>query len=128
MIVEDIDFSGHFVDPQSNALDRYHELYCATVRRRGGDPNIGPKLPVLLKNSGFLDVRTSVVSADEFSWRGETHKSLTMENIADAAIAEGLTTAEEVAEIVDSLYEYAQDPETFSGLPRVVQAWGRRRL
>jgi len=51
---------------------------------------------------------------------------LTMENIADAAIAEGLTTAEEVSQIVDSLYEYAQDPDTFSGVPRVVQAWGRR--
>ena len=51
---------------------------------------------------------------------------LRMENFADAAIAEGLTTAEEVAEIVDSLYEYAQNPDTFSGLPRVIQAWGRR--
>lgn len=51
---------------------------------------------------------------------------LTMENIADVAIAEGLTTAEEVSQIVDSLYEYAQDPNTFSGLPRVVQAWALR--
>jgi hypothetical protein len=60
--------------------------------------------------------------ADGSQWRSETQ----MENIADAAIAEGLTTAEEVSQIVDSLYEYAQDPDTFSGVPRVVQAWGRR--
>jgi hypothetical protein len=49
-----------------------------------------------------------------------------MENIADAAIKEGLTTAEEVAEIVDQLYAYAADTNTFGGLPRVVQAWGRK--
>jgi len=42
--VEDIDFSGHFTYPESRAFLRYRELYCATVSRRGGDPNIGLRL------------------------------------------------------------------------------------
>jgi ubiquinone/menaquinone biosynthesis C-methylase UbiE len=59
--VEDIDFSGHFTYPRSEAFDRYHALYCATVTRRGGDPNIGARLPLLLRESGFVDLGVSIV-------------------------------------------------------------------
>ena len=45
VIVEDIDFSGYFTYPDSEAFQRYKELYCTLVLRRGGDPNIGPRLP-----------------------------------------------------------------------------------
>ena len=39
----------------------YHDLYCATVAQRGGDPNIGPRLPVLLKRGGFEEVGVGIV-------------------------------------------------------------------
>jgi ubiquinone/menaquinone biosynthesis C-methylase UbiE len=39
VIVEDIDFNGHFTYPESKAFHRYRELYCEVVRKRGGDPN-----------------------------------------------------------------------------------------
>src|SRR5881628_1672824 len=55
------DFSGYFTYPKSEAFARYHELYCATVSRRGGDPNIGPRLPLLSKQCGFEDVGVCVV-------------------------------------------------------------------
>lgn len=50
VIVEDIDCSGCFVFPESRASWRFYELYCAAVRKRGGDPNIGPRLPLMLKD------------------------------------------------------------------------------
>jgi len=81
---------------------------------------------MLLTNCGFVNVDAGAGQPMSLSGEVKLISPLTMENFADAAIAEGLTTAEEVAEIVDSLYEYAQNPDTFSGLPRVVQAWGRR--
>src|SRR5262245_4124945 len=37
--IEDIDFSGYFTYPESPAFKRYHDLYCATVTRRGRHPN-----------------------------------------------------------------------------------------
>jgi ubiquinone/menaquinone biosynthesis C-methylase UbiE len=46
VIVEDIDFNGYFTYPESEAFQRYKELYCKVVSRRGGDPNIGPRLPL----------------------------------------------------------------------------------
>lgn len=61
VVVEDIDFSGYFTYPESEAFRRYHELYCAVVRKRGGDPNIGLRLPLLLTDGGFEQVEMNVV-------------------------------------------------------------------
>ena len=61
LAVEDVDFSGCIMYPESKAFERYRDLYCAAARRRGGDPNIGPRLPGLLKRGGFTAVRMHVV-------------------------------------------------------------------
>jgi SAM-dependent methyltransferase len=124
--VEDIDFSGCFTHPESRAFRRFHELYCAVVRRRGGDPNIGPRLPSLLKQCGFADVGVAVVQP--VGTRGEVKliNPLTMENITETVLQDGLATRAEVDQVVRELYEFAADEDTLAGVPRIVQAWGRR--
>lgn len=124
--IEDIDFSGHFIYPESQAFQRYHELYCKTVTNRGGDPNIGPRLPALLKASGFADIGVAV--AQPIGLQGEVKllNPLTMENIANAILADGLAAQAEIDEVVRELYQFAADPNTLAGVPRVVQVWGRR--
>jgi SAM-dependent methyltransferase len=124
--VEDIDFSGHFTYPESRAFGRYHELYCATVLRRGGDPNIGPRLPLLLKDSGFEDVGVSIVQPIATEGEAKLISPMTMENIAGAVLEDGLATREEIDRVVRELYRFAADPNTVAGMPRVVQSWGRR--
>ncbi len=123
--VEDIDFKGAFTYPESSAYQRYDELYCATVRRRGGDPHIGPRLPSLLQAAGFEQVGVAVVQPVGVEGEAKLLNPLTMERIADAVLADGLATVDEIDEIVRALYEFAADPATVAGLPRVVQAWGR---
>jgi hypothetical protein len=49
-----------------------------------------------------------------------------MENIADAVLQDGLATRDEIDRLVRELYDFAADPNTITGLPRVVQVWGRR--
>jgi hypothetical protein len=49
---------------------------------------------------------------------------LTLENIADSAIAEGLATREEIDAVLDELYRLASDATTVLAIPRIVQAWG----
>jgi SAM-dependent methyltransferase len=124
--LEDVDFSGYFTYPESKAFRRYHDLYCATVARRGGDPNIGPRLPALLKQGGFEGVGVAV--AQPVGTEGEVKllNPLTMENIASAVLADGLASQLEIDDVVRELYEFANDPNTVAGTPRVVQAWGRR--
>jgi hypothetical protein len=49
-----------------------------------------------------------------------------MENIAGAVLDDGLASQQEIDELVRELYDFAADPSTVAGMPRVVQAWGRR--
>jgi hypothetical protein len=107
--VEDIDFSGYFTYPQCRAFERYHELYCSTVSRRGGDPNIGPHLPGLLKRSGFRDVGVAVAQPVATHGEAKLINPLTMENIARAVVEDGLATREEIDGVVEELYDSATD-------------------
>lgn len=124
VIVEDIDFTGYFCHPYSAALSRYVELYTQAVRRRGGDPNIGPRLPELLLDAGFEGVQVCVVQLAALEGEMKLINPLTMENIVDAVLEEGLASKEEVDRIIDDLYQFSRDPKTVASSPRVVQVWG----
>lgn len=126
VIVEDIDCSGCFVFPESRAFWRLHELYCAAVRKRGGDPDIGPRLPLLLKDAGFAKVDLSVVQPMGLEGEVKIIIPLTMENIAEAVVQSKLATHEEIASLVEELYDFADNPRTVAGMPRIIQAWGWR--
>jgi SAM-dependent methyltransferase len=124
--VEDIDYSGCFTYPKLDAFERYCALYCAIVRRRGGDPNIGPRLPLLLMQSGFEQVGVSVVQPVGLQGDVKLIHPITLENITGPILEDGLATQDEIDGIVRELYTFAADPGTVAGTPRVVQAWGRR--
>jgi len=126
IVVEDIDFRGHFCHPDSAEFRRYVELYTATVQRRGGDANIGPRLPGLLAQVGFEQVQMHVVQPAGWDAEVKLINPLTMENIADAVVAEGLARRAELDHLIAALYEQARQPHTVMSLPRVVQAWGYR--
>ena len=126
VIIQDIDFTGLFVYPDSRAFRRFHELYCAAVRKRGGDPDIGPRLPLLLKERGFADVKVNITQPVGYEGEVKVMNALTMENIADAVLEDQLATREEIDEVVRELYEYAANPMTIAGAPRIVQTWGRK--
>jgi SAM-dependent methyltransferase len=126
LAVEDIDFTGHFTYPDSAAFHRYCELYLTTVTRRGGDPNIGLRLPLLLKQQGFSDVGVHLVQPTGLEGDMKLLSPLTMENIAGAVLQDGLATRQEIDDLVQALYAFAADPLTLSGTPRVFQVWGRR--
>jgi SAM-dependent methyltransferase len=126
LIVEDIDFTGYFTHPECQEFENYRKLYCATVVRRGGDPNIGPRLPSLLLQNRFTDVGVSAVQHVAMEGEVKLISALTMENIAGAVLTDGLASQAEIDETVRVLYEFAADPHTVCGTPRIVQAWGRR--
>jgi hypothetical protein len=96
------------------------------VARRGGDPNIGPRLPFLLREGHFEDIGVAVVQPMATQGEPKLLTPLTMENIAGAVLEDGLATQQEIDSLIRELYEFAADPGTLAGTPRVVQAWGRR--
>jgi SAM-dependent methyltransferase len=125
IIVEDIDFRGHFAEPECPALRLFVELYTRSVRERGADANIGPRLPGLLRDAGLDDVQMKLFHPAALRGGIKLLTCVTLENIAEAVLADGLITPEELRETIAELYAFARDPHTILGGPRVFQAWGR---
>lgn len=125
VIVEDIDFTGSFCHPDSPAYRRYVELYRETVRRRGGNADIGPTLPALLQDGGLEEVGLNVCQPAGLSGNAKLVSPLTLERISGSVIDEGVASASEVERLLAELYANYEDPRSVMSLPRIVQAWGR---
>jgi SAM-dependent methyltransferase len=126
IVVEDIDFSGHFCYPDSTAFRRYLELYTDAVARNGGDANIGPRLPALMGAAGLADIFMNVVQPAGITGEAKLVGPITLEAIADSVLKAGLATREELDKTVDDLYAFASTDGTLLSIPRIIQAWGRR--
>ena len=126
VVIEDIDFRGHFCFPENTAFNRYIQLYSQVVLDKGGDPNIGPRLPGLLTETGFKEININVVQPAGIKGEVKLIAAITMENIAHAVLSTGLAVEEEIDEVIRGLYVIASDKHTFVSLPRIVQAWGER--
>ncbi|HEY8185433.1 MAG TPA: methyltransferase domain-containing protein [Pyrinomonadaceae bacterium] len=126
IVIEDIDFAGSFCYPPYPAYERYAELYQQVIQRRGGDPNIGPKLPGMLRRAGAEGVQVNVVQPTHLHGEGKFMAAITMERISDSVVSEDLATEVEVKQVISGLTDAAGDPETVISLPRVFQTWGRR--
>jgi SAM-dependent methyltransferase len=125
LVLEDIDFRGHFAFPDCPALDRYVALYTEIVCRKGGDANIGPRLPGLVASAGFSDIRMNVIHPAGVEGEVKLMTPVTMENIAGAVVSAGLASQNEVKNIADALYAFARTPGTVSGAPRIFEVWAK---
>ena len=127
LVVEDIDFRGHFAEPSCLALSRYVDLYTASVQTRGGDPNIGPRLPGLLREAGFDDVQMKLTHPTALEGGIKLLTCVTLEAIAAAVLQDGLMTQAELDATIKELYAFARVPHTVLGGPRVFQVCGRTK-
>jgi ubiquinone/menaquinone biosynthesis C-methylase UbiE len=126
IVIEDIDFGGHFCDPHCDAFYRYSELYAAAAKLRGADAFIGRRLTRLLNDAGFADVDSSLVQPHGRSGDVKQIASLTFAAISEAIVAAKLATSDEVASLKVELRAFASRPDTTLALPRIFQAWGRK--
>ena len=126
LMVEDIDFRGHFCEPPS---PRSTATSSSTPRPRalGGVTRTSvPACPGCCCDAGLADVQMYVVQPAGLVGDVKQMAALTMEAIADSVLAAELAERAEIDTVVDELYAYARDPHTVLSVPRVVQAWGRR--
>jgi SAM-dependent methyltransferase len=126
VVVEDIDIATHAHWPPSAAFQRYVELYAATGRIRGVDPSIGPRLPALLIDAGLEDIDVSISMPVFGRGEGKTIGRLTLSNIAETAIDEGLTNREEIDRLLADLAAHEADSRSIQSTAQVFQAIGHR--
>jgi ubiquinone/menaquinone biosynthesis C-methylase UbiE len=126
VVVEDIQFTGHFGYPACPAFDRYVTLYQEVVQKKGGDPNIGPRLPGMFLDAGLAEIDMEVIQPTYRQGPGKQIAAVTMEHIREAVVGAGLASNEEVDRIVAELGSFAGNPRTMMSLPRIFQVWGKR--
>ena len=128
IVIEDTDFAGSFCYPTCAAYERYAELYQKLVQLKGGDSNIGSKLPAMLRRGDIEGVEFNVIQPAHIRSEGKLMAPITMSRISDALTAEGLATEDEVQQILTELNRVAADSETVISLPRIFQVWGKRAV
>jgi SAM-dependent methyltransferase len=127
LVVEDVDFEGHFAEPALPALDRYVAWYREAAFRRGANALIGRALPRLVRGAGFALEHAGVVNPAAVEGPVKAITPLTLAAISGSVIAEGLATPEEIDEAIAALRAAADDPTVFMSMPRVGQVIARRR-
>lgn len=126
VVVEDIDFRGHFCDPGCAAFDRFVRWFTDAAIARGVDPNLGSRLPALLRGAGVDVADMNVVQPAGFRGELKLMAENTLAAIADSVVNASLASAAEIAATLDELASFAGRDDTVMSLPRIVQAWGRR--
>ena len=127
VVVEDIQFSGHFCYPTCNGFDRYLTLYQEVVIRKGGNPNIGPLLVGMFLDAGLEEVDLEVVQPTSYKdGPGKQIAAATMEHIRESVIGARLASKEEINEIIAELDSFSKNPRTIMSLPRIFQVSGKK--
>lgn len=126
VVLEDIDFAGHFAFPDLPELDAYCRLYTELTRSTGGDAEIGRAVPALLRQAGLQGIEVRISQPVALTGEAKLITLRTMQGIAGRVIDAGLATAAEVDRITAALERAAADPDVLMAMPRIVQAWGRK--
>jgi SAM-dependent methyltransferase len=128
VILEDTDFAASFCYPESSAYQRFVQLYREAVSRFGGNADIGPALPALLRLAGVQDIELDVRQPAALSGPTKLMTVVTLERISRAVLGERLASPDELESLVTALRDSYENPTTLMSTPRIVRAWGRTRL
>ena len=128
VILEDTDFAASFCYPESAAFQRFVQLYREAVSRFGGNADIGPSLPGLLRWAGVQDVGLDVCQPTALTGPTKLMSVVTLERISRAVIGERLASPDEIDSLLAALRDYYENPATLMSTPRIIRAWGRTPL
>ena len=98
--------------PPVAALERLAAVYGATVRRHGGDPSIGPRLPAMLEAAGLEAVEERTVVNPMRSAEEKVFLAELVDNMREAILAAGAATAAEIDDLREAVAAAARDPGT----------------
>ena len=100
--------------PTEPRLERWLEVYCAVARSNGAEPDAGRRLLSWAHSAGFSRVRPSAsvwlfADEDRRGWWSETWAQRTVSSgMASQAVAAGLATHDELADIATGWREWAR--------------------
>jgi ubiquinone/menaquinone biosynthesis C-methylase UbiE len=126
IVVQDADFDGCFCDPPNEAFEFWVEAYQRVLRLHGGDPVVGRRLHRYFSRAGIPEPELTVVQGADTSGEAKSLPYSTVEATAEAIVKNKVASADQVSAALAQLAEFAMDPGSLVGSPRVFQAWARR--
>jgi SAM-dependent methyltransferase len=117
VIAEEAEASSSFCYPPNDAFRRWVEWFCETLRRRGGDPDIGPRLPLLFRAAGLHDIGLRIVHLAWIEGQEKWLHWMAMGDVRDAVVGEGVATPSEFDDVQDEIRALAEDPSTARPVP-----------
>jgi 2-polyprenyl-3-methyl-5-hydroxy-6-metoxy-1,4-benzoquinol methylase len=124
--IEDANFAGCFTYPLCPAYDRWVDWYQETVRRNGGDPELGLRLATLFRAAGLTLMGLRVAQEVFVEGPEKQLQQKSMSKQRAAVLAAGVATADEYDAAHTELRAFADDATTMIAGPRFIQAWARR--
>ncbi|WUI04138.1 methyltransferase domain-containing protein [Spirillospora sp. NBC_00431] len=128
LALQEPDGSSWVCEPRHPAWDALRDLFGERYRKKGCDPDIGRRLPALLRAAGLEDVRIDVQPTSVTQPGDWHHLQLPtfIELIRESVISLGLCPADELDRMVKELNEHLRKPGTVTYCP-LWQAWGKVR-
>ena len=126
LLIEDTHFSGHFCHPSCPAFDEYVNLYKQLLQKRNADANIGPRLAELLEAAGFQDIEVQVVQPVHKCGQSKLMAEITLSGIAAALEEEGITSEDQIEELLEELRSFRERNDTMMSMPRIFQVRARK--
>lgn len=128
IIVEDIDFSGHYCCPERWSFTSYINLFTTAAKNNGQDANIGLSLFSLFRQTDLTQVSFDVVQPSFHTGSGKWMAYLTMDKIRNAVLQQGLASENEISNILSDLKAFIEDEGTIISLPRIFRVWGYKNV
>ncbi len=127
LLVEDIDFSGHFCYPACAAFDRYLDYFVRAAGHNGHNANIGLSLFDLFEKAGLRDIRFDVVQPYFNKGDGKWMAYYTMDRIKATVLKQGLATEKDIDRTLAELKTFTEDEGTLMSLPRIFRVWAYKK-
>jgi len=127
VIAEEPEMMSCFCYPPNDAFRHWIEWFRETMRRRGGDPDIGPRLPLLFRSAGLDDIGLRIVHLAWLEGQEKWLHWMAMGEVRDAVIGEGVATPSEYDDAREEIRTLAEDRSTIVAGARIFQVWGYQR-
>jgi len=124
VILEDVQFSGHFCYPTCDAFDQYINYYATVAHNNGQDPEIGITLFSMLREAGLQDVGFDIIQPTFNSDPGKWMAWITLDRTKQAVAEQGIATIESLEATLADLERFTNDEHTLISMPRIFRAWG----
>jgi ubiquinone/menaquinone biosynthesis C-methylase UbiE len=127
LVIEDIDFSGHYCYPPSAAFNSYVEYFTIAAQNNGHHPNIGLALLDYMQKTDLQDIQLDVINPVFTEGAGKWMAYITFEKIRQTLLKQDLIKEQDFESLLRELKVFTEDKNSLISMPRIFRVWGRKK-